>query len=85
MGEKGLDDTSDTESLLKSITAQSVKMPIVIDFCKNARNIKDGVYIGRVETDSPVTIIDYIKDDQKYNMAIGTLGEGRAVRVIKDE
>lgn len=70
----------DTESLLKSITAKSHQTLIVIDFCKSADNISDGVYIGRVDTDSPVEIIEYIKDDQRYNMPIGTFGEGRAVR-----
>ena len=85
MDKNGLDDTSDTESLLKSITAQWLQTSIVTDLCKNAGNIPDGVYIGRAETDSPVIIIDYIKDDKKYNMPIETLGEGRAVRIIKNE
>ncbi len=84
VGKNGLDDTSDTESLLKSITAQWLHTPIVTDLCKNAGNFPDGVYIGRAETDSPVIIIDYIKDDQKY-MPIGALREGRSVRIIKDE
>ncbi|PYG84895.1 hypothetical protein LY28_03516 [Ruminiclostridium sufflavum DSM 19573] len=53
------------------------------EFCKNADNIPDGIYIGRVETDSPVIIIEYIKGDQKYNMPIGTLGEGRAFGINK--
>lgn len=76
----GLDYTTETWSLLKSITAQRLQMPIEINPCKNVGNIPDGIYIGRVDTDSPVEIIEYIKDDQKYNMPIGTLGEGRAVR-----
>lgn len=69
----------DTEILLKSIAEQSLQTPIVIDFCKNAGNITDGVYIGRVDTNSPVIIIDYIKDDRRF-MSIGTLGEGRVAK-----
>jgi hypothetical protein len=39
----------------------------------------DGVYIGKAVTDSPLVFIKYTRDDRK-NISLGTLGEGRAVK-----